>query len=101
MSIKEEISEKMRNRTELSTDKEFRTSAGMGAAKYTPMSWEEKKVLIYSRLSYVEYLCCDPLSSHWKKVKGCETIKLTDVEKGNKKINLKKSIKEREAKQDE
>lgn len=66
MSIKEEISEKMRNRTELSTDKEdksleFRTSAGMGAAKYTPMSWEEKEVLIYSRLSY---LCCNPLNSH-------------------------------------
>lgn len=28
-----------------------------------PMNWEEEKILMYSRLSYVKYICCNSLNS--------------------------------------
>lgn len=64
MSTQEDISEKMRNRAELSMDAE-----GKGAKNWSsepnaqPMNWEEEKVLMYSRLLYVKYMCCNSLNS--------------------------------------
>lgn len=66
MSIQGEISEKMRNRAELSREaegqgdkKRVQGQRGVGAAE----GWEEEKVLMYSRLLCVKYLCCNPWNS--------------------------------------